>query len=792
MTTLSRKLLRTIRSTRGQFIALVIIVTLGVMVYNGMGTAFFNLSKAQQTFYQAENFADYYFQVVKAPASVSSKIEAIPGVLKASGRIQKDVSLVKEGNERAVGRITSYALPMEGEVNQLHLLSGRMFSSKISGNGIEVLVDPQYAAANQIQAGDRITIIAAGKKVNLAVVGTATSPEFIYPLRDAAMMMPDPQNFGIIMMATEQAEQLLDMSGQINQIVIKLVPGIDEKKMQQRAEELLQSYGNIASYPRKDQLSHAILQAELDGLKINSRYLPLILFLIAAGIQFVILHRLIKSQRLQIGIMKALGYNDAKIILHYTGYALCVSLVGCLLGVALGILLASFMSNVYSQYFNLPQAIGGISLQTVFNSVLLSMAVGAASGFLAARSVIRIYPAEAMRPEAPVKGNKIILENWPALWNLLDSGWKMSLRSIFRNRSRFIVSVLGVMSAVVLLIFSLFTNDATDYILTQNFQAVNRYDYMVRFTEPIKYSELQYWQQWQEVYQLEPMLELPVKIIYHGRSNDDLLVGINPQSDLKRVLNQAGERMAIPAEGLLISKRTADKLGVKIGDKVGIETKMGIGPSHKAEMLVLGLNDQFMGSGSYVSLTAANRIIGESQILSAVMFRVSKGSEAVLEKHLHALPAVRSVLSRDKELESYYAMMDTTIYIIGVMILLSALLGLVIVYNASIMAFNERKRELASLLVMGYSHTEVASLLRKETWMQAIVGIVLGLPAGKALGAAYVASVSTDLYSLPIIIYPRSYVLAVLAAILFVVIGQYLAIRKVGQLDMVEVLKNRE
>ncbi len=792
MTTLNRKLLRTIGSTWGQFMALVLIVTLGVMVYNGMGTAFYNLSRSQQSFYQAENFADYYFQVVKAPVSISSKLEAISGVRKASGRIQYDVSLLNEGNERAVGRITSYALPMAGEVNQLHLLSGRMFTARASGAGVEVLIDPQYAAANRIKAGESIAIIAAGKKQLLQVVGTATSPEYIYPMRDAAMMMPDPKNFGIIMMATDQAQQILNMPGQINQIVVKLAPGTDEKIMQQRAEELLKNYGSIASYPRKDQLSHAMLQAELDGLGINSLYLPLILFLIAAGIQFIILSRLIKSQRLQIGILKALGYDDAKVIWHFTAYALCVSMAGCVLGVALGILLASSMSQMYMQYFNLPQAIGGINFKTMLYSVLISLSVGAASGYLAARSVIKINPAEAMRPEVPALGTNIPLEKWPALWMRLNSSWKMSLRSIFRNRARFIVTVLGVMSTVVLLVFSLFTNDAVDFILNRNFQEVNRYDYMVRFAAPIKYSDIQYWQQWEEIYQMEPLLELPVKITFHEKNEDDLLVGMTTSGNLKRVLNSAGERLRIPAEGLLISSRTAKKLGVEIGDMVHVETKLGMGPAHKADFLVLGVNDQLMGSGSYLSWESINRLMRESQIVSSVMFRVSRGSESLVEMRLNSIPEVSSALSRDQERQSYYMMMDTTIYIVGVMIILSALLGMAIVYNSSIMAFNERKREMASLMVMGYSEAEVASLLKKEIWIQAAVGIVLGLPAGKALGTAYVASVSTDLYSLPVVIYPRSYMIAVLAAVIFVMLGQYLAVRKIKQLDMVEVLKNRE
>ncbi len=792
MSTLSRKLLRTIRTTRGQFIGLGFIVALGVMVYIGMGTAYSNLTRSQQDFYQAANFADYYFQVVRAPASVSSKIESIAGVVKASGRIQSDVSLVKEGSQRAVGRITSYHLPMAGEVNQLHLLSGRMFSSRSSGGGVEVLLDPQYAAANHIQIDDTITILAQGRKVNLHVVGTAISPEFIYALPDAATMMPDPLNFGIIMMSTEQAQQILDMPDQVNQIVIKLASGTDEKAIQPKVEELLQNYGNIASYPRHDQLSNAMLQAELDGLKINSRFLPLVLLLIAAAIQFVILHRLVKSHRTQIGIMKAIGYHDYKIIGHYTAYALCVSGAGCIVGIIAGVWLASIMSAVYMLYFNLPQAIGGINLATLLQSVALSISVGAASGLLAARSVIRINPAEAMRLPAPPQGNRILLEGWPGLWSRLNSSWKMSLRSISRNRARSLVTMLGVMSAVVLLVFSMFTNDAVDYMLNHNFRDVNRYDYTVRFSQPIEYREIQYWQQWPDIYQIEPQLEMPIKIHYQGRSEDELCIGLAADSNLKRVLNQAGERLQIPEEGMLINRHTAQKLGVSTGDKVTVETKMAVGASHTAELLVTGINDQLMGSGSYVSLQTANRILNEKRILNTVMLRAVPGHADQIEERLNEIPRVSSVTSRAEELQSFYSLLDTTVIFIGVMVLLSALLGLVIVYNSSIMAFNERKRELASLKVLGYSNSEVAGILRKETWLLALIAAVLGLPAGKGLGQLYIASVSTDLYSLPVIIYPRSYIMAALGAVVFVAIGQYLALRKAGRLDMVEVLKNRE
>ena len=147
MTTLTRKLLRTIYSTRGQFLALVLIVTLGVLIYIGMNTVYSNLSRSQQQYYKDYRFADYTFQVVKAPESIVARAEAVPGVLKATGRVQKDVAIVKEGGQRATGRLTGYPLPMTKEVNRLLLLSGRQAELENSGTA-GVLIDPQYAQAN--------------------------------------------------------------------------------------------------------------------------------------------------------------------------------------------------------------------------------------------------------------------------------------------------------------------------------------------------------------------------------------------------------------------------------------------------------------------------------------------------------------------------------------------------------------------------------------------------------------------------------------------------------------------
>lgn len=791
MGVLTRKLLRTIWGTKGQFFAVVTVVTLGVTIFIAMSTALYNLEASKNLFYEQNRFADYYFHVVKAPEQVIRQIEQVPGVAQATGRIQVDIPLLQEGNQRATARLISYPLPLEGQVNRFQLLSGRLFVQDPYG-GVEILTDLQFAAANNLSLNDVVTVVADGKIVPLTVVGTATSPEFVYSIKDPATLIPDPKSFGILMIPLQQAQQLLNQIGEINQVVIRFTPGADEKRVVQRMEEILEPYGNLAAYPRDEQLSHAVLQAELDGLKVTSRFLPAIFFIVAGAIQFIMLGRMVKSQRLQIGVMKAMGYSSRQIMQHYTNYALAVGLLGAVFGTLLGVALASVISYAYGIYFNLPETISGLNTKATVYGFLLSLGVGGLSGVIASRGVTAIHPAEAMRPEVPKSSRKSIFEHWDWLWQRLEPTWKMSIRTIGRNRMRFTLVLLGITFAVGMLVVSLFFHNSIDYMVREHYEVEQRYNYLLRFTTPLKESELLNISRIDGVLQTEPLLEVPVKVHFAGRSEDDVLVGLAPESVLKKLFSTNGKPLQLPKEGLLINEKTANKLGIGVGDKVEIETLLGLGPSRHAEVTVVGVSRQLIGGGSYIPLFQVNRILGEEGLISGAMLKVDPGKVSEVEGVLNKMTAVASILSKQKEIDNFNTSLEATVYSVGIMILCAVLLGFAIVYNASVISFAERKRELASLRVLGFTIKEVSALLWKEYLLQSLCGIALGLPFGYLMALSFARSLSTDLFSLPVVVYPITYVFAALGGIAFVMIALRFAVRGVRKLDLVEILKNRD
>lgn len=792
MSILTRKLLRNLTERKGQFIAVAAVVAIGIMLYIALSVSYQNLRDSQQDFYEEKHFADYYFQVVKAPDRILKQIENVAGAARVTGRITEDLPIVKADGSRATARVVTYDMEDKNSLNMIHMVGGRIFSSSSPSGEIEAVVDPQFMAGNNLDFGDTVSIVNEGRRINIRVVGTAIGPEFIYIIKDLATMFPDPQTFGVFMLPNRQAQQVLNMSGQINQVLLDFNPGIDEKAAVNEIEDILAPYGVLASYPRADQISHSMLEAEIDGLKSVVSVLPIIFLGIAAAIQFVILRRMIKTQRMQIGIMKALGYNNREIKGHYIVYSLLVGILGALLGTVFGLAMSGYITEMFAMYFNLPEKVLGYNLSVIGYAFLLSTLVSVTAGWSAAGSVTRIQPAESMRPETPKIGSRSWLESLESMWARLTPQWKMSLRSIHRNRGRFLVTLAGVISAVTLMMMAWGTNDSVNYMMARHFDLDRKYDLQVNFTSPVKMSDLIELDHLPGVLQVEGFFELPVKLHYKGKSENELLAAYPRDVTLKSMFDAGNNPIKVPEAGIVVNKNTAAKLGVAPGDEVTVETLLPMGPNHFEKTRITGLNTQMFGGNSYINIEEANRFIKEAQLVTGAMIKIEPGRGAAVEEEINKMMQVASMQNREKERQNILTMMGPTISMVGLMILFALILGFAIIYNSSTIGFNEREQELASLKVLGFTSREVSQILLKENILQCIAGIIIGLPAGGFLTKAYLTSMSNDLYDMPAAVYPLSYFWSVLGAVVFVFVAHRLAVRGIEKLNLVEVLKNRD
>ena len=224
-------------------------------------------------------------------------------------------------------------------------------------------------------------------------------------------------------------------------------------------------------------------------------------------------------------------------------------------------------------------------------------------------------------------------------------------------------------------------------------------------------------------------MEIPVKIHYQGKMVEDAVSG-QASGNLLKKPSTARAIYAHPRGRHSIVEITARKLGAEPGDLVTVETAFSIGEPVKTELPVVTINRQLIGSVCYTSLSQANRLLREADAVSGCMLLVDPGQAAHIEARLGDFTGINSILSRQKEIDNISSLIESSVYFVGIMIFFSLILGLAIVYNSIIMSFNERKKELASLLTLGFTHAEVSGLMLKDALIQAVPGLLIGLLPG--------------------------------------------------------------
>lgn len=792
MPVLAKKLLRTIRSTLGQFLASALVVATGITAFVGMTAVSDNLIRSRDSFYRETDFADHFFHVVRAPEGILYRIESVDGVLRATVRVQKDVPVLSDNGIRTTLRLTGYPLPAERELSRVKVIKGRIFEKYPEGGAVEVLLNPQFAKAQGLAPGSSISIAAEGKRRTLTVTGTAAGPEFVYAVKGAASLLEDPSSFGVAILPQNQAQQLLEMKGSVNQILVRFAPGADTAKAVREIERMLEPYGDLANYPRKDQLSEAVLRGELNGLKTFAQFLPSVFLGVAVLMQFVFIGRMVQVQRGQIGLLKAVGYGDAALLALYGGYALAATTIGAAAGTVIGYIMAQLLTKVYAAFFNLPRLEEALHYRAAAVVFFATLAAGTLSGLWAARGVLAIRPAESMRPTLPRSVRPMFFEKIPAFSTHLSLSWRMSLRSMGRNRFRATVTILGILFSVGMLVASIFLRDSMNDLMVRHFEKEWRFDYKVDVLNPVREADLLSISNLAGVRAAEPIFELPVRFHFRGRSREDVLFAMHPGSSLGSVISLDGLELDFPDEGFYLDWYASRILGAKTGDDIEVETILGLGPPRRTTLRVVGISKKAFGSASGASLATANRLLDEQGTASGMALMTDPDYSEAIEARLADMINVSSVTNKEKEVAYLDKNLAYLHYSVGVMVVFSVILGFAMVFNASSLSFSERRRELASLRVLGFFVGEVSSLLWKENLLLLAAGSIMGLPFGKVLAEAFSAGMSTDLFTLEAVIYPLTYALAALGGGLFILVSWRLAVRGVRRLEPVETLKAKD
>jgi putative ABC transport system permease protein len=787
MRALNRKLLRDLRRMWAQSLAIALVMAAGAAtLILGIG-AHDSLSTTRAAYYEANRFADLFADVTRAPMHVARRIAALDGVAEVAPRIVK-VALVDLPGMVEPAAVQLVSLPSGGRatLNEVYLRSGNLPEA---GHSLQALLSADFAAAHSLAAGDSLSVLLNGRRSDVKIVGTALSPEFIY-LLGPGDLMPDPQHFGVVWMPEAALAATFDLEGAFSNLVVKLQAGADAQKVMDAIDLHLKPYGGAGSYGRKDQVSHAFLDAELTQLRAMSRVLPPVFLLVSAFLVNMTLTRLIALEREQIGLLKAIGYGRQEISLHYFGFVALIASGGISIGFLAGTWLGRGMAELYAKFFDFPFLVFSRDPSTYAIAAGITLMAALSGALRAVAQVSNLAPAVAMSPPAPPRYQKLF--NGRITFNrLIRTSSVIASRHLLHWPWRTAAGILGTALAVAILVGSLWAEGAIEHMVDVSFQKAERQDASLHFTERRPMSALQDARHLPGVLRAEPFRSVAAKVRHGHRERRVAIVGKPSNGVLSRTLDVDERPIVLPPRGLVISDTLAGILHARVGDSVELELMEGT-----QEMLsvpVTGIATGYFGLGAMMDLSALNSLLRESPSISGVNIAIDASKSGALFATLRETPVASFIVLQKRSVKRFRETIAQNISIMStVYISLAAIIAFGVVYNSARISLSEQGREMASLRVLGFTRAEVSTLLLMELAVMVVLALPLGWIIGYGFGWLVVHGFASELYRVPLVIGKNVYAYATLVVIAAASFSALVVRRRIDRLDMIAVLKTRE
>jgi len=773
-------------------LAIISIIAVGVACFVSMGAAYNNLTEAKRRYYGQCRMADFWIDLKKAPLTELEALAELPGVAAIRPRIGFYATVDLDRVEKPLnGLVLSLPDRREPVINDVVLQRGGYFTDRREN---EVVVNEAFAAYHKLKPGDWIRLVLNNRRQELFIVGTAISSEFVYLLQPGALA-PDPAHFGVFYLKRTYAEDVFDFDGAANQVVGRLTPEARQnpRALMDEAERLLSPYGVFATTPLGDHMSDKFLSSEIQGLKVFALIMPCIFLAVAAMVLNVLLRRLAEQQRTVVGTLKALGYSDGQVFLHFLKFGLAVGLAGGLAGCGLGHWMAGGMTHMYRKVYEFPELANRFYPELMAVAVLISLACAILGSVRGTRAVLRLKPAEAMRPKPPKKGGAILLERVEWFWSRLSSGWRMVLRGVVRSRGRTIAGVFAAAMGSAVLVNGFMMADATRYLVDYQFKWILRSDVDLAFKDEQSEDALLEAARLPGVDRAEPILNVACTFTNGPYRKKGGIMGIAPDARLTVPRGLGAAPIPVPSTGLVMTRKLAELLHLEQGDLVTIQPVRGL--RRERQVPVLRIADSYFGTAVYADIHYLSGLIDEEMAVSGVQLATDRNPQHTdaLYRELKQMPALEAVTARRDMIENLEKILVENMGIfIGALVSFAGVVFLGSILNASLISLSERQREVATLRVLGYGPWQIGSLLLRESMIVTLIGTLLGMPIGYLLSVLVSAAYDTELFRFPVIATPGTWIWTLLLAVVFGLLAHGLVQLVVHWTNWLEALQAKE
>jgi len=772
MKKLFKKLLRDVMFSKGQFLSIILVLATGVSFFTGLFVFTDSLNENLNLFYEEQNLADIWAYYDEISHDTIDHIQQMDGVAHAEGRVKLEgLSGTKE--------LSVYTLSTENTINIPLLTDGRMPTDQTE----LILIEPT-AEANQVFVDDVIEIAIGDDNYIFTVVGLFISPEYVLQIPDSSAVMPEYENFGVVFLHDSMRE--LFIGEQYNEVMISTEDNanvIDIIGM--LADETAGNYRFAIS--REQHPSYTFISHRIQSIQEVSLVFPIIFFLVAAALVSISMSRIVVMQRGQIGIMKALGTRKQTIIFHYLSFALLMGVVGSAIGGVIGIfLLPHLLINLVTIYFTMPAVVlSGGFLYAVIGSILAIIFASVATQ-ISCHAVLKESASSLMRLQPPKSAKNIWLENREKIWSKLSYGTKLILRNVFLTKRRAIIGTIGIISGYALIFSSLGLQGTFRFAMNDYLYNLNNHDLQLILNQPDESltADISEFGSITETTRLHGIVAL----------DEDVEIGVSVlprDTEAVRLYNRRNERVFPPEEGVLITQGFAQEHEITVGDSVPITLNHASG-SYEIIIEVSDIVLSYLGQGVFTSFDALE-VFGIELMITTYYLNVCDDVEVndvvAVFKEIENINTVRTRADLQELMASAQDLITT---IVSVMIIASAILTFAVIFNLTSINLFDRRRDIATLRVLGYHYSEVDRLILVENLILASFGSMVGIGFGLLMQYGLINFVGAADAHLPFRLIWWSFPISIGIVFTFVLVVNFLSKKKIRQIDMVESLKSVE
>ena len=775
---LRMKLSRDIGRHRRQFAALLGMIVLGVAFQVSLSGAMENLRVSIERPYEDLHFADFTVDFAAAPSSFAAALAPIGGVEAVEGRARIDApaTFASSGADPVAARLISLPVPSRPSVNDVLVTRGAYPSN---ASTLELLVEQGFADHHGLGPGDTVRFGAPSGAVTGRIAGVAISPEYLWPAKTVWEHMPDVlRRWGVFFAPYAALDAVFALNGSINEVAVAVEDGAAVDRVSGEVASALRPYGVKGITPKDKAPSEVLLRSLLSPLAVLSVLFPVFFLSIAGLSAFVVLERLLFTQRRQVGVLQALGYSRRRILRHYLGFGFVVAVLGSAIGIVLGYVVSSWVTDVFASSVTLPLLVKEAHPSTWLLGVGLSLL------FLLGAAAIPAWKAARMLPVAALRG-----DSWgrararPARAGRRAAAHplrRLPFTNVARNPARSALTVFAIALAGSAVIAPLGFLDSLDSAMAAQ-QRVLGYDLKAVLYAPVPPPVLAAVEGWPGVAVAEPFVFATASIEAGGESIETFVYGIGGGPSTYRMFGPDGALLEPSPDGIILSAVFESKVA-------GVGSAVRVGQS---EYRVLAFIQDF-SPAAILPVASAQEFSGLGSSFNGVFVTLdgTVAEDQVKDRLFAELPTL-TVQSTTKAMGDFRSMIGLFYGFIGVIIAFGIALAAAVVLNVATVTVLERSREFATLRTLGVGHRAIARVLTVEHGVLVSAGAMLAVGFGFLLTGYFVSLFSNDIVVLKPAVSPATYAASIGLLVAAMGVGQLPGLRQVFSLDLATATRER-